>query len=185
MVNLIIRPNRRIEKDLLLESIQHYNVKCDKPVNLRILGVGIKDVEVKQGTCHYIDLYLEIRHNNFKCKAYSMRDGILNKEKVEIVTASWETIKIRYKLIKHGHNRAGDKALFKFETDHQLFNLINYAFQQNETVPKGNKQGIQNVTMENIKFALVNLDIKVIVEELNGKRVLKPVHEYIKGDVKQ
>ena len=177
MVSLIIRANPRIDRKLFLDAVQFYNDKLEKPVNIRIIGVDIDDVELKHGTCYYVRLSIEIRQANFKCKAYYMRDGVLDKTKTEIVNASWETVQMRIKLNKHANNNINGAELYKFETDHMLFDLINYALIKREYVQKGNKQGIENVRAEDIKNALLNLDVKVVIKEIHGQKMIMPVYE--------
>ena len=177
MVSLIIRPNRRIDSKLFLEAVTYYNDRYNKPVHLRIIGVDIDEIELKTGTCHYMRLSIEIRHANFKCKAYYMRDGTLDKTKTETVNASWETVQMRVKLNQYGTHSLNGNNLYKFETNHMLFDLINYAFIKREYVQEGNKQGIKNVRAEDIKNALLNLDVKVTIEKKHGQTKIMPVYE--------
>ena len=176
MVSLIIRPNRRIDSELLLEGIKKYNDKEDKPVNIRIIGVKVDNVELKNGPCYYIELYLEIRQANFTCKAYHMQDGTMDMTKTETVKASWETVKMRVKLNKHGTHSINGENIYKFETNHILFDLVNYAFIKGKYVPKGNRQGLQYIRREDLKNALLNLDVKVTVKEEYGQTKLMPVY---------
>lgn len=177
MVSLIIRPNPRIDSKLFLEAVTYCNAHHNKPVHLRIIGVDIDKVELKNGMCHYMRLFIEIRHAHFKCKAYYMRDGALDKTKTEIVNASWETIKMRVKLNQYATHKINGEELYKFETDHMLFYLMNYAFIKLEYVQEGNKQGIKNVKAEDIKNALLNLDVKVVIKEIHGQKMIMPVYE--------
>lgn len=181
MVMLIVRQNRRLDRKLFLDAVKFYNDKMEKPVNIRIIDVEIDNVEMKHGQCYFVKLYVEVRQANFKCKAYLMRDGVIDKRKTELVNASWETVGMRFKLDKHATQRANREPLYKFETDHILFNLINDAFIKREYVPKGNKQGIKNVRDQDIKNALSQLDVKICVKEEYGKTKIMPVH----GDLKE
>ena len=177
MVSLIIRPNRRIDSKLFLEAVTYCNDRYNKPVHLRIIGVDIDEIELKTGTCHFMRLSIEIRHANFKCKAYYMRNGALDKTKTETVNASWETVQMRVKLNQYATHSLNGANLYKFETDHMLFDLINYAFIKREYVQEGNKQGIKNVRAEDIKNALLNLDVKVTIEKKHDQTKIMPVYE--------
>ena len=177
MVSLIIRPNPRIDGKLFLDAVNYCNYRHNKPVHLRIIGIDIDKVELKNGMCHYMRLFFEIRHANFECKAYYMRDGVLDKTKTEKVNASWETVKMRVKLNQYATHKINGEPLYKFETDHMLFDLINYAFIKLEYVQEGNKQGIKNVRAEDIKNALLNLDVKIKIEKKYGQTKIMPVYE--------
>ena len=99
MVDLIIYPNPRIDQTLFMESVKRYNSRTDKPINLRVLKSEIitdPDDEDKD----VLQLFLEIRNGTFKCKAYRMEDGILDKNKTVWVKASFETIEMFYPLEK-------------------------------------------------------------------------------------
>lgn len=178
---LIVRQNRRFDRKLFLDAVKFYNDKVQKAVNIRIIGVEIDEVELKHGLCHFIKLYVEVRQANFKCKAYYMRDGAIDKNKTELVNASWETIGMRFKIDQYDTQRVNGDYLYKFETDHILFNLINDAFIRHKDVPKGNKQGIQNISKQDLKNALSQLDVKICVKEEYGKTKIMPVH----GDLKE
>lgn len=103
-----------------------------------------------------------------------MENGVIDKRQTELVNASWETISMRFKLIRRGKHKINGESFYKFETDHILFNLINYGFIEKEYIQKGNKQGFQNITVHDIKNALLGLDVKIIITNKHGITQITP-----------
>lgn len=171
MVELIIRPNPRIDKDLFLESVEFYTNKVKKPINMRILKIELlNETEEYYKEDYNICLYAEIRTHNIKCKAYEMQNGELDKTKTVMVPASWETIKIGYYVPMMDNA----KPMFTIENNHELFKILNYGLQQHKTVQQGNTQGFKNIKLTELKNSLERLDVKVITEDMDGKLVLAP-----------
>ena len=165
MIDYIIRPNPRIDQELLFESIHWYNVQQNKPIFLRIVDVNTKETVFKQ--TYELILYFEIRTSNFKCKAYDYHNGKADKTKTIIINATNETVKAKY-LIK-GHDWK-----FKIEKYEPIFNLVNYALQQRNAVFPGNRQGLNNIDPLLLESALRGLDFKaVIYKDDKGQLILE------------
>lgn len=165
MVDLIIYPNPRIDQKLLMESVKRYNSRTDKPINMRILSSEIitdpddEDQDILQ-------LFLEIRNGVFKCKAYRMEDGVLDKNKTVWVKASFETVQMGYTLENDGNNK------YRVERNDPLFNLLNYGLQQHNRVTPGNNQGFKDLTYTEITSALNNLNFGAVVKQWYGQNIL-------------
>jgi len=165
MVDLIIYPNPRIDQTLFLESIKRYNSRTDKPINLRVLKSEII-TDPDDEDQDIITLYVEIRNGTFKCKAYKMKDGILDKTKTVWVNAFFETVEMNYTLEKdNGQN-------YRVERNHPLFNLLNYGLQQRNRVTPGNNQGFKGLTYTEITSALDNMNFGAIAKQRYGQTVL-------------
>ena len=165
MVDLIIYPNPRIDQQLLFESIKRYNGRTDKPINMRILSSEII-TDPNDEDQDILKLFLEIRNNIFKCKAYRMEDGILDKNKTGWVKASFETVQICYTLKKEWNNK------YRVERNNPLFNLLNYGLQQRNRVTPGNNQGFKDLTYSEITNALDNLNFGAMVKQWYGQNTL-------------
>lgn len=165
MVDLIIYPNPRIDQKLLLESIKRYNNRTDKPVNMRILSSEII-TDPKDKDKDILQLFLEIRNSIFKCKAYRMEDGKVNKNKTVWVKASFETVEMCYTLKKGNNNK------YRVERNDALFLLLNYALQQCNRVTPGNNQGFKGLTYNEITNTLDNLNFGAMVKEWYGQTTL-------------
>jgi len=174
MFNLIVRPNKRIDKDLLLKGIKYSNDYLKKPVLLRILEVGESSNIFDD---HIIYINVEIRQHVFKCKAYKCDNGKLDKSKLETVNASNEVVTLTYNVewsaIEH----------MTIEKYHDLWPLLNYAFEQNNMVQRGNHQGFKDIKISTLKNALNNLEFKACTgANDDGTLFLEP---YIKEFTKQ
>lgn len=167
-MELIIHPNPRIDKTLLLEGIKRFNEKTNNGINMRILDSEIKSHDLNEDM-DILQLFLEIRQHQFYCKAYNMQDGELDKTKTVTVKASWETIPICYTLDMQGNNN------YRVERDNELFYLLNYAMQQHNKVMPGNNQGFKNLHYNEIVNTLNNLNFKAIAKNMHGNDVLIPV----------
>ena len=169
-MELIIHPNPRIDKELLLDSIKIYSKKTNKGVNMRILESAIKTRNFNEDI-DILQLFLEIRQYKFYCKAYAMQDGQLDKNKTVTVKASWETIPICYTLNKQNNDN------YRVERDNELFYLLNYAFQQRGTVMPGNNQGFKDLSYYEIVNTLKNLNFKATAKNMHGNDILMPIIE--------
>lgn len=169
-MELIIYPNPRIDKALLLESIKMYSKKTNKGVNMRILESIIKTHDLNEDI-DVLQIFLEIRQYQFYCKAYDMQDGKVDKNKTVNVKASWETIPIYYTLEKQGNDN------YRVERDNELFYLLNYALQQRGKVMPGNNQGFKNLSYNEIINPLNNLNFKATAKNMHGNDILMPVIE--------
>lgn len=165
-MDLIIYPNPRIDQTLLLDGIKHYNKRTNKAVNIRILK---SDINTGNGEEDILTLFMEIRQDKFYCKAYSMKNGEIDKRKTQSVQASWETITFCYTLEKEPDDN------YRVENDSTLFNLLNYALQERGNVMRGNKQGFKISSYEIIN-ALNNLNFKAEIEEINGQQCIAPLY---------
>lgn len=165
MVDLIIYPNQRIDKTLFMESIKRHNSRTDKPINLRVLKSEIVTDQNDEDK-DILQLFLEIRNGTFKCKAYKMEDGILDKNKTVWVNAFFETVQMGYTLVKDGHDK------YRVERNDPLFNLLNYGLQQRNRVTPGNNQGFKDLTYTEITGALDNLNFGAVVKQRYGQTVL-------------
>lgn len=157
MVDLILYPNKRIDKELFFESIQYSCKVIKKEVNLRILHVDIDETMEDQKTA-WINLLMEIRHYNFKCKAYGMNNGEVDKTRTEVVPATNEVINVPY-MVGFEQNK------FRIETDNDLYPLLNYGLQKAKKVVPGNVQGLKNVSYGDLVNGLQNLLFKAIAVE--------------------
>lgn len=170
-MDLIIYPNPRIDKPLLLASIRQYNEKCHKTVNMRILNTELTD----NGKDYYLDgkeylkIYLEVRQANFYCRAYAMTNGEIDKTKTRSVPASWETIPICYKL------DSDKQGQYRVESNDELFYLLNYALQKRGKIMEGNRQGFKNMSYNEISNPLNHLNFKAMVKEIDGQNMLMPI----------
>ena len=166
-MDLIIYPNPRIDQELLFDGIRKFNLKTNKPVNMRILESRINSNRFNEDQ-DVLHLYMEIRQAQFYCKAYKMGDGEIDKTKTVNVKASWETIQCHYPLEK----QQGDN--YRVECNDVLFNLLNYALQQRGKLIRGNRQGFKNLSYYEIISALNNLNFKAVVKETNGQQYIVP-----------
>lgn len=166
-MDLIIYPNPRIDQTLLLDGIQRYNNKTNKPVNIRILKSTINTSTYEEDQ-DILKLFMEIRQDKFYCKAYAMENGKMDKSKTRTVQASWETILFCYTLKKEYDGN------YRVENDTLLFNLLNYALQEQGKIMRGNRQGFKNISYYEIIDALKNLNFKAIVKETNGQQYIVP-----------
>lgn len=167
MFKLIVRPNKRIDKDLLLQSIKWCNDHVKKPVILRILEVG-------QDNANYFDdniisIAVEIRQYNFKCRAYKCDNGKLDKSQWEVVNATNEVVLLNYPVEYSSIEQ------MTIEKWHPLWPLLNYGLEQRQKVPTGNRQGFKNIKINDISNALNNLEFKACVfEDDKGQLYIKP-----------
>lgn len=174
MFNLIVRPNKRIDKDLLLKSIKYSNDYLKKPVLLRILEVGESSNMFDD---HIIYINVEIRQHVFKCKAYKCDNGKLDKSKLETVNASNEVVTLLYNVEWSAINN------MTIEKYHDLWPLLNYAFEKKNMVQRGNHQGFKDIKISALKNALNNLEFKACTgANDDGTLILEP---YIKEFTKQ
>lgn len=174
MFNLIVRPNKRIDKDLLLKSIKYSNDYLKKPVLLRILEVGESSNMFDD---HIIYINVEIRQHVFKCKAYKCDNGKLDKSKLETVNASNEVVTLLYNVEWSAINN------MTIEKYHDLWPLLNYAFEKKNMVQRGNHQGFKDIKISALKNALNNLEFKACTgANDDGTLFLEP---YIKEFTKQ
>ena len=167
MFNLIIRPNKRIDKDLFLQSIKWFNDHVKKPVILRILEVSQNNANIFDD--HSIDIAIEIRQYNFKCRAYKCANGKLDKSQWEVVNATNEVVLLNYPVEYSSIEQ------MTIEKWHPLWPLLNYGLEQMDMVPPGNRQGFKNIKLSNIKHALDNLEFQACaMEDDNGQIYIKP-----------
>ena len=167
MVELLIYPNPRIDQTLLFDGVKRYNTTKHKPVNMRILESRIK-TSIVDDDKDILELFLEIRHNQFYCKAYGMEAGKVDKSQTVRVKASWETVPVYYELVKDGRDN------YRVESDDKLYYLLNYALQQRGLVMRGNKQGFKSVSYLQIINSLNNLNFGALIKEMYGQTVLMP-----------
>lgn len=172
MFNLIVRPNKRIDKDLFLQSVKYANDILKKPVILRILKVG---QSTNLFDDHIISICVEIRQYNFKCRAYKCDNGHLDKSQWEVVNATNEVVTLDYNVEYSTINH------MTIEKYNELWPLLNYALEQRKMVPNGNHQGFKNITISNLKNALNNLEFKACTgANDDGTLFLKPyIKEFI------
>lgn len=168
MVDLIINPNPRIDQKLLFESVKSYNEKTSKPINMRILNSTITTNPNDEDE-DILELFLEIRNGIFKCKAYGMEDGILNKNKIQLVKASFETVQINYTLNKEKCDK------YRVECNDPLFLLLNYGLQERNRIMPGNNQGFKDLKHNEITNTLNHLNFGVVIREWYGQNVLMAV----------
>lgn len=165
MIDYIIHPNRRIDQDLLFNSIHWYNIERNLPILIRIIDADIRDISLKH--TYELLLYFEVRTANFKCKAYGYKNGTVNKNKTQIVNATGETVKVKYMV------NGGNLLNLRVERYDPPFNLINYALQEHGVVMPGNAQGLKSINATLLETALKNLDFKAVTEENdNGQLIL-------------
>lgn len=169
MFKLIVHPNKRIDKELLLKGIKYSNEYLKKPVLLRILEVEEK-TNLFDDPIIYINV--EIRQHVFKCKAYGCNNGKLDKNELETVNASNEVVTLPYKVAIQ------NRGTLIIEKYHDLWPLLNYALEKCNMVQKSNNQGFKNIALDTLKKVLGNLEFKACTgANDDGTLFLKP---YIK-----
>lgn len=156
-MDLIQTRNPNLFKDMFLETL--YESK--KIVTLQILSVsGTFPSIVNDQDNFYIEA--KILSDLPNCKGYEVdpegkpiTDERGNKKIIK-VNATGEIISLPYQL------KPTDRPdLYKVSDKTNLFELLNFGFQSKGIVPKGNSQGFDNISIEEIQKGLTGVTMKV------------------------
>lgn len=157
-MDLIKTPNPAFDKKLFLKSL----AKQDQPVEFKITGVGNIFKSKMNGNPHFFT-EMEILTDFPDCETYELdlmgkhlvtEDGTKNIVKIN---AKGEIIGFPYQLVP-----STEVEKYTVSNKTNLFSLLNHAFITKGIVAEGNQQGFNNVTFDEIKEALLDLEFKGI-----------------------
>lgn len=159
-MDLIQTRNPNLFKDMFLETL--YESK--KIVTLQILSVsGTYPSIVNDNDNFYIEA--KILSELPDCKGYEVdnegkpiKDERGNKKVIK-VNATGEIISLPYQL-----KPTDRQDLYKVSNKTNLFELLNFGLQAKGIVPKGNSQGFDNISIEEIQEGLTGVTMKVRAE---------------------
>lgn len=156
-MDLIQTRNPNLFKDMFLETL--YEQK--KTVELKILSVsGTYPSKVNDNDNFYIEA--KILSDLPNCKGYEVdREGKAitderGNKKIINVNATGEIISLPYQL-----KPTERQDLYKVSNKTNLFEILNYGLQVKGIVPKGNSQGFDNISIDEIQEGLIGVTMKV------------------------
>ena len=156
-MDLIQTRNPNLFKDAFLETL--YSTK--KIVTLQVLSVsGTYPSKVNDQDNFFIEA--KILSDLPDCKGYEVdpegkpiTDERGNKKVIK-VNATGEIISLPYQL-----KPTERQDLYKVSNKTNLFELLNFGFQSKGLVPRGNSQGFDNLSIEEIQEGLTGVTMKV------------------------
>lgn len=156
-MDLIQTRNPNLFKDMLLKTLYEQN----KTIELQVLSVsGTYPSKVNDNDNFFIEC--KILSDLPDCKGYEVdgddkpiKDERGNK-KVISVNATGEIISLPYQL-----KPTERPDLYKVSNKTNLFELLNFGLQDKGLVPKGNSQGFDNISIEEIQEGLTGVTMKV------------------------
>ena len=165
-MDLIKESNPSFDKSLFLESLADYN----KPVHFKIMRVGnVFRSKINGKPNFFIDLEIISEFPN--CKIYELDllgNPIINEDgskSIVEINAKSEIISLPYSL-----QPAKNPNVYVVSNKTNLFTILNYGFIKKGIISEGNHQGFNNVSFDEIKKALIDLEFKgkaILIEKTN------------------